>query len=58
MYDQTTKGTARKKAGISYIGKGAGILQRGEYAPQKHTSAKERIDNERDSGNVYELWKM
>jgi len=26
MYDQTTKGTARKKAGISYIGKGAGIL--------------------------------
>jgi len=58
IYGQTTKGTARKKASKSCIGKGAGILWEEEYTPQRRTPTRERIDNEGDGGNVYGLWRM
>jgi len=32
----------RKKAGISHMGKSTGILWGGEYAPQRHTSTREK----------------
>jgi len=32
--------------------KGTGILWGGEYALQRHTPARERIDNKRDDGNI------
>ena len=43
---------------MSYIGKGTGILWEREYTPQRYTSAREKIDNEGDSGNVYGLWRV
>jgi len=57
-YGQTIKDIARKEASMSHIGKGAGILWRGEYALQRHTPARERIDNKEDGGNICELWRM
>ena len=54
-YGQTIKDIARKEASMSHIGKGTGILWRGEYALQRHTPARERIDNKEDGGNIYEL---
>jgi len=32
----------RKKAGISHMGKNIGILWGEEYAPQRHTSTREK----------------
>jgi len=58
MCGQTTKGTIRKKASMSHIEKGIRILQGEEYAPQRHTSPRERIDNKRDSGSICRLWRM
>jgi len=39
---QTTKGIARKKTSMSYIGKGAGILWGEEYAPQRCTLTRKK----------------
>jgi len=58
MCSQTTKGTARKKTSTFYMEKGIGILWRGEYAPQRCTSTRERMDNKGGSSNVYGLWRM
>jgi len=55
---QTTKGIARKKTGMSCMGKDTGILWGGEYAPQRHTPAREKIDNKRDDGNICGLWRI
>jgi len=55
---QTTKGIARKKASMFCIGKGAGILWGEEYAPQRCTLARKKMDNKRDSGNIYGLWSV
>ena len=35
-----------------YMGKGTGILWEREYTPQRCTSAREKIDNKGDDGNV------
>jgi len=43
---------------MSYIGKGAGILWGEEYAPQRYTLARKKMDNKRDSGNIYGLWSV
>ena len=52
MYSQATKGIVEEEAGIFYMEKGVGILWRKEYASPRHTSARERIDNKGDSGNI------
>jgi len=48
VYSQATKGIVEEEAGIFYMEKGVGILWRKEYASPRHTSARERIDNEGD----------
>jgi len=40
------------------MGKDTGILWGGEYAPQRHTPAREKIDNKRDDGNICGLWRI
>jgi len=48
VYSQATKDIVEEEAGMSYMEKGVGILWRKEYAFLRHTSARERMDNEGD----------
>ena len=43
---------------MSHMGKGVEILWEEEYALQRHTLARERMNNKGDSGNICRLWRV